>query len=298
MSSRYVPRNRRNPNQQNDDYGYSGSSNWNSGTSNWNSGNRYNRSNGYDDYNNNQNQFRSEEEETRYYQQQTDAIMDDTLATSRNILRKLDETEQIGIQNMNMLAESDERLHNIHAKAKNINDKTDRANEHATELKKYNRAFFLPVISFSSKKRKEKKEQKLQEKMKRREDEALAQSAQNVQRIQQDLEFARNYNGEPLYDENSNGKKKGKKGKKGEPQPPASVQGRLYTYNKDHAAAAEIEENLDKASVGVQRLKLMALSMNKTITEQNEFISNELAPTVETANSKVNYANRRIQQFK
>jgi len=134
--------------------------------------------------------------------------------------------------------------------------------------------------------------------MKRREDEALAQSAQNVQRIQQDLEFARNYNGEPLYDENSNGKKKGKKGKKGEPQPPASVQGRLYTYNKDHAAAAEIEENLDKASVGVQRLKLMALSMNKTITEQNEFISNELAPTVETANSKVNYANRRIQQFK
>jgi len=113
MSSRYVPRNRRNPNQQNDDYGYSGSSNWNSGTSNWNSGNRYNRSNGYDDYNNNQNQFRSEEEETRYYQQQTDAIMDDTLATSRNILRKLDETEQIGIQNMNMLAESDGKLKNI-----------------------------------------------------------------------------------------------------------------------------------------------------------------------------------------
>jgi len=288
MSSRYVPRNRRNP--SGDDYGNSGSY----GTSNWSSGNRYGRGNEYDDYNN-QNQFSNPEEETRYYQQQTDAIMDDTLATSRNILRRLDETEQIGVQNMNLLAESDERLHNIHAKAKNINDKTDRANEHATELKKYNRAFFLPVISFSSKKRKEKKEQKLKEKMKRREDEAQAISAQNAQRIQQDLEYARNYNGEPIDDGNSKSKKKGKKG---EQQQPVSARGRLYNYNKDHAAAAEIEENLDKASVGVQRLKLMALSMNKTITEQNEFISNELAPTVETANSKVNYANRRIQKFK
>jgi len=283
MSSRYVPRNRRNP-QAEDNYG-------NNGTSNWNSGSRYGRGNSYDDYDN-QNQFSNPEEEARYYQEQTDAIMDDTLATSRNILRKLDETEQIGVQNMNLLAESDERLHNIHAKAKNINDKTDRANEHASELKKYNRAFFLPVISFSSKKRKEMKEQKLKEKMKRREEDAHAKSAQNVERIKQDLEYARNYNGEPV-----NESKNKKKGKKGEPEP-VSAKGRLYTYNKDHAAAAEIEENLDKASIGVQRLKLMALSMNKTITEQNEFISNELAPTVETANSKVNYANRRIQQFK
>jgi len=192
---------------------------------------------------------------------------------------------------MNLLAESDERLHNIHAKAKNINDKTDRANEHATELKKYNRAFFLPVINFTSKKRKEKKEQKLNEKMQRREEEAKAKSAQNQQRIQKDLEYARNYNGGPIDD----GKKR--KGKKGDQTPP-SAQGRLYSYNRDHAAAQEIEDNLDKASVGVQRLKLMALSMNKTISEQNDFISNELAPAVETANSKINYANRRIEKFK
>jgi len=135
MSSRYVPKSRRNPSQDNNDYdnGYQGTSNWNSNHSEY---------------------FGNQEEENRYYQEQTDAIMNDTLATSRNILRKLDQTEQIGVQNMNLLAESDERLHNIHAKAKNINDKTDRANQHATELKKYNRAFFLPVISFSSKKRK------------------------------------------------------------------------------------------------------------------------------------------------
>jgi hypothetical protein len=283
MSSRYVPKSRRNPNQNqgNDNYGYGGTSNWSSG----------NRNNGYNDYN--QNQFSNPEEESRYYREQTDALMDDTLATSRNILKKLDQTEQIGVQNMNLLAESDERLHNIHAKAKNINDKTDRANAHATELKKYNRAFFLPVINFTSKKRKEKKEQKLNEKMKRREEEALEKGAQNRQRIQQDLQYAQNYNGEPMEDPSS----KRKKGKKGDQTPP-SAQGRLYTYNKDHAAAAEIEQNLDKASVGVQRLKLMALSMNKTITEQNEFITNELAPTVETANSKINYANRRIEKFK
>jgi hypothetical protein len=282
MSSRYVPKSRRNQNQNNDDYGYGGTSNWSSGS----------RNNSYDNYN--QNQFSNPEEENRYYQEQTDALMDDTLATSRNILKKLDQTEQIGVQNMNLLAESDERLHNIHAKAKNINDKTDRANQHATELKKYNRAFFLPVINFTSKKRKEKKEQKLNEKMKRREEEALEKSAQNRQRIQQDLQNAQNYNGGPIDDGSSSKRKKGKKGE----QAPPTAQGRLYTYNKDHAAAQEIEENLDKASVGVQRLKLMALSMNKTITEQNEFISNELAPAVETANSKINYANRRIEKFK
>jgi hypothetical protein len=274
MSSRYVPKSRRNQNQGNDDLG----------TSNWSSGNSYN--------NYNQNQFRNEEEEARYYKQQTDAVMDDTLSTSRNILRKLDQTEQIGVQNMNLLAESDERLHNIHAKAKNINDKTDRANQHATELKKYNRAFFLPVFNFTSKKRKEKKEQKLNDKMARREEEARAKSAQNAQRIQQDINNALNYNGEPLQD--ARNKKKGKKGN----EPPPSAQGRLYTYNKDHAAAQEIEENLDKASIGVQRLKMMALSMNKTISDQNEFITNELAPAVETANSKINYANRRIEKFK
>jgi len=228
MSSRYVPKSRRNPNQ-NDDYGYShGNSNWSSGRNN------YGYNNGYDGYDN-QNQFNNPEDEARYYKQQTDAVMDDTLATSRNILNKLDQTEQIGIQNMNLLAESDERLHNIHAKAKNINDKTDRANQHATELKKYNRAFFLPVINFSSKKRKEKKDKKLEEKIKRREEEAKSKHAQNAQRIQQDLEYARNYNGEPIDD----GKKR--KGKKGD-QTPASARGRLYNYNKDHAAAQEIEE--------------------------------------------------------
>jgi hypothetical protein len=279
MSSRYVPKSRRNQNQGND----------NLGTSNWSSGNSYNNS--YDDYN--QNRFNNEEEEAMYYKQQTDAVMDDTLATSRNILKKLDQTEQIGIQNMNLLAESDERLHNIHAKAKNINDKTDRANQHATELKKYNRAFFLPVFDFSSKKRKEKKNQKLNDKMARREEEAKTKSAQNAQRIQQDLDNALNYNGEPLPD-NSKGKKRGKKGN----EPPPSAQGRLYNYNKDHAAAQEIEENLDKASIGVQRLKMMALSMNKTINDQNEFITNELAPAVETANSKINYANTTIEKFK
>ncbi|OUM63766.1 hypothetical protein PIROE2DRAFT_61086 [Piromyces sp. E2] len=279
MSSRYVPKSRRNPNPGNDSYGNGGASNWSSGS----------RNNSYDNYN--QNQFSNPEEESRYYKEQTDALMDDTLATSRNILRKLDQTEQIGVQNMNLLAESDERLHNIHAKAKNINDKTDRANAHATELKKYNRAFFLPVINFTSKKRKEKKEQKLNDKMKRREEEAMEKSAQNRQRIEQELQYAQSYSGESLDD----GKRK--KGKKGDQTPPSS-KGRLYSYNKDHAAAAEIEDNLDKASVGVQRLKLMALSMNKTITEQNEFISNELAPAVETANSKINYANRRIEKFK
>ncbi|KAG4100583.1 hypothetical protein H8356DRAFT_934792 [Neocallimastix lanati (nom. inval.)] len=278
MSSRYVPKSRRNQNQGNDNFG----------TSNWGSSNS--RNNGYNDYN--QNQFGSEEEEARYYKQQTDAVMDETLATSRNILKKLDQTEQIGVQNMNLLAESDERLHNIHAKAKNINDKTDRANQHATELKKYNRAFFLPVFNFTSKKRKEKKEQKLNDKMARREEEARAKGAQNTQRIQQDINNALNYNGEPLPD--TKGKKKGKKGS----EPPPSAQGRLYKYNRDHAAAQEIEENLDKASIGVQRLKMMALSMNKTISDQNEFISNELAPTIETANSKINYANRRIEKFK
>jgi len=128
--------------------------------------------------------------------------------------------------------------------------------------------------------------------MKRREDEAMEKSALNRQRIQQDLYNAQNYNGEPLEET------KRRKGNRGEQTPPPSAQGRLYTHNKDHAAAAEIEQNLDKASVGVQRLKMMALSMNKTITEQNEFISNELAPTVETANSKINYANRRIEKFK
>eukprot|EP00833_Pecoramyces_ruminatium_P014575 jgi/Orpsp1_1/1188607/evm.model.d7180000066054.1 len=95
MSSRYVPKSRRNQNQGND----------NLGTSNWSSGNNYNNYNGYNDYN--QNQFRNEEEEAMYYKQQTDAVMDETLATSRNILKKLDQTEQIGVQNMNLLAESD-----------------------------------------------------------------------------------------------------------------------------------------------------------------------------------------------
>jgi len=128
--------------------------------------------------------------------------------------------------------------------------------------------------------------------MARREEEARAKGAQNTQRIQQDINNALNYNGEPLPD--TKGKKKGKKGS----EPPPSAQGRLYKYNRDHAAAQEIEENLDKASIGVQRLKMMALSMNKTISDQNEFISNELAPTIETTNSKINYANRRIEKFK
>jgi len=98
MSSRYVPKSRRNQNQGNDNFG----------TSNWGSSNS--RNNGYNDYN--QNQFGSEEEEARYYKQQTDAVMDETLATSRNILKKLDQTEQIGVQNMNLLAESDGKLEN------------------------------------------------------------------------------------------------------------------------------------------------------------------------------------------
>jgi len=42
----------------------------------------------------------------------------------------------------------------------------------------------------------------------------------------------------------------------------------------------------------------MALSMNKTISEQNDFISNDLAEAVDTANSKINFANRRIEKFK
>jgi len=55
----------------------------------------------------NKNQFSSPEEEEKYYKDQTDALMNDTLDSSRRILKKLDQTEQIALQNMNILAEDE-----------------------------------------------------------------------------------------------------------------------------------------------------------------------------------------------
>lgn len=224
----------------------------------------------------NKNQFSSPEEEEKYYKDQTDALMNDTLDSSRRILKKLDQTEQIALQNMNILAEDEERLQRINAKTMNINDETNRANQHISRFNKYNKNFMLPSFDFSTEEGQQKKDQKLKEKIKGREEEAKIKSEQNIQRIQNDINSA--YSKKEKTEDNSS-------------------QGKLFSYNKDHAASQEIENNLDEMSDRLQKMKLYALSMNQTINEQNELISNSIVPNMETANSKIDAANQRIKKF-
>lgn len=273
--SRYVPKYAR---QQN--YGNQGR---NETTSSWSN------SNSYDNFQ--APQFSNPDEEVQYYQQQTKQVKQDTRDTSRNALRKLRETEQLAQSNMVIIGQQSEQFNRIEAKMDNIEDHVKSSEKKTNELKKLNRAFFLPSFA-KSKKKLDKSEKKLNEKIKKREEELNQRNAQYSQRIQENIENVNNYNGQPMY--NDNNSKKSKKNKNKQPEPP--VNNRIYAYGEKDEYEDEISSNLDEMSSGLARLKMMSLEMSKEFDRQNESVQ-RIQDRSDVLKNRIDYNSRRLDNF-
>lgn len=267
--SRYVPKHR----QQN----YN-ADNFNS--TSWNSNQEFN----------NVPKFNNEADEIDYYQQQTRQVKEASRDTSRNALRKLREAESLAANNMVIIGQQTEQFNRIEAKLDNIDDHVKSSEKKTSELKKLNRAFFLPSFA-KSKKKLDKSEKKLNEKLQKREEELKMKNLQYNQRLQQNMENVNNIN-EPYYQDDKN-KKKGKKNKN-QPQPP--VNNRLYAYGEKDEYEDEIGSNLDEMSKGLARLKLMSLEMSKEFDSQNQSVQ-RIQDRSELLNSRINHNTRRLDGF-
>jgi len=196
------------------------------------------------------------EEDVDGVKQQIRDVKQDSLASTRNALRKLEEAEQSGSNTLNMLGQQGEMLSRIEGNVQASQAHADMAAEKTSELKTANRSIFAVHVKnpFSSKKRHE----------------AEAQAILDMQRQQrEEKDSIRSKNYESQQRVNSTLKNPHA------PGAPASGNGYIdprYQFEadpEDNATESEINQNLDLMGGALSRLKGMALTMGEETASQN-----------------------------
>ncbi|KAF9916405.1 Protein transport protein S9 plasma membrane t-SNARE [Lobosporangium transversale] len=200
--------------------------------------------------------------------QQIRDVRQESVQSTRNALRALQEADESAGRTMNQLSEQSEQLGRIERNLDSAQIHADNAQQKAGELKTVNRSMFAIHIKnpFNSTK---KKERELEE-AKRKAAEEMAQreairkeeyeSKQRVNAARGQGPYASNG-----YNSNSNSYSNNGRGGTGEQS--------MYSFEntaEDDAAEAEINQNLDMMGGFMDRLKNSAMAMNVEVNRQNE----------------------------
>ncbi|KAL1924674.1 uncharacterized protein VTP21DRAFT_4328 [Calcarisporiella thermophila] len=243
-------------------------------------------------YGSGQQQYDQEEEEVNSIKQQISNVKQDTLYSTRNAVRKLQESEEMATGTLTRLGQQGEQLYNVERNMELARVHADHASEKAAELKKLNRSIFVPVFKnpFKSKKRKEQEIQRVQdeirqrqetEEMLRREEYQTQRHVGGALRRVQDTPYSQmDYQGAP-----------------GGRSASDRARYQFEADEEDNRIEDEIDSNLDYMSAATSRLKDLALSMGQEVDRQNKHIE-RINPKVVGVNERVGITNHKISKIK
>ncbi|ORY99258.1 hypothetical protein BCR43DRAFT_488977 [Syncephalastrum racemosum] len=202
-----------------------------------------------------------EDQEIQGLKQQIRNVKQDSLASTRNALAKIAETEQSAAHTMNMLGEQSTQLANVDRNLDLSKAYSDRAASQADELKQLNRSIFIPVVKnpFTRSKRAQREIDGLRQ--------DHAEHMEERDRIRQ-FEYESNARIEQAQRRNERvsanaGYQRGR----------SESDRRKYQFEadeEDDAIEDEIDNNLDLLGGATSRLKNMALTMNEELGSQNK----------------------------
>ncbi|KAG0168162.1 Protein transport protein S9 plasma membrane t-SNARE [Apophysomyces sp. BC1034] len=202
-----------------------------------------------------------EDQEVSGLKQQIRNVKNDTLASTRNALQKIHETEQTAGNTMTMLGQQSTQLANVDRNLDLSKAYSDRAASQASELKQLNRSIFIPVIKNPfTKGSRERKELES-----RRQDHAEhMQERDNIRQFEYEsqarVEAAQRQNERVAA---NSGYRRGR----------SEADRRKYQFEEDEeddAIEDEIDQNLDLLGGATARLRNMALTMNSELDSQNK----------------------------
>ncbi|KAL0083668.1 hypothetical protein J3Q64DRAFT_1641902 [Phycomyces blakesleeanus] len=212
-----------------------------------------------------QQQEEDQEQEVSGLKQQIRNVKQESLASTRNALQKIHETEQAAANTMNLLGQQSTQIANVDRNLDLSKAYSDRAAAQASELKQLNRSIFIPVISNpftkGSRERKEleARRQDHAEHMNEREDirQFEYESQARVESAQRQAQRGPGSNG---------GYRRGR----------SDEDKRRYQFEadeEDDAVEDELDENLDLLGDATSRIKNMALSMRDELDSQNKHLT-------------------------
>ncbi|KAI8979487.1 hypothetical protein BDF20DRAFT_869876 [Mycotypha africana] len=190
--------------------------------------------------------------------QQIRNVKQDSLASTRAALQKLNETEATASTTMNMLGQQSSQIANVNRHLDLSKAYSDRAANQADELKQLNRSIFIPVVSNPFRK-KEKQRRELEAKQR-----DYAEHMAERDQIRQ-FEYESNARIQETARLNNNMTRAERRGR-------SEADRRRYQFeedSEDDAIEDEIDSNLDLISGATSRLKNMALTMNTELDRQN-----------------------------
>ncbi|KAI9020057.1 hypothetical protein CLU79DRAFT_756919 [Phycomyces nitens] len=203
-----------------------------------------------------------QEQEISGLKSQIRNVKQESLASTRNALQKIYETEQSAANTMNLLGQQSTQIANVDRNLDLSKAYSDRAASQASELKQLNRSIFIPVVSNpftrSSRERKELEARKQDHAEHMNEREEIRQfeyeSQARVESAQRAAQRGQGSNGGYRRGRSEEDKKR-------------------YQFEADEEdddLEDELDSNLDLLGDATARLKNMALSMNTELDSQNK----------------------------
>ncbi|RKP04622.1 hypothetical protein THASP1DRAFT_8357, partial [Thamnocephalis sphaerospora] len=202
-----------------------------------------------------------DEEDVEGIKRQIHAVKQDTLASSRNAVQKVRETEAMAEKTLTTLGQQGEQLINVERQLDMADLHAERAAEKTDELKRLNRSIFRPNFKnpFTSKKRAEqelaRKQQEHEEYMRKRADLHTA-DYQTKQRINNATSTSYGSGNRDAY--------QSARDRYGDES------GRYTFEDEDPSVEREIDDNLNVLSDSMNRLKMMGGAMRDELSVQND----------------------------
>ena len=227
-----------------------------------------------------------DDEDVEGIKQQIRGVKQDTLSSTRNALRALNESEEVGSRTLNKLSQQTDQMINVERQLDMADLHTDRAADRTDELTRLNKSIFRPTFKnpFSSGKAKKRDEEMERAKQQYRDQaDARAEGAAASYQSKQRMEKA-------LYGDVSQASSRGKY---------ASDRSK-YTFegdSEDDRIEDEIDSNLDQMSEGLARLKGIGLAMNTEVKSQNERLD-RISGKTDRVGEKIAVGTKRLERFK
>ncbi|KAL7312896.1 Protein transport protein S9 plasma membrane t-SNARE [Mucor circinelloides] len=218
-----------------------------------------------------------EDQEVVQIQNKIRSVKQDTLASTRNALQKISETEATAANTMNMLGTQSTQIANVDRNVDLSKAYSDRASSQAGELKQLNRSIFIPVVKnpFTKGSRNRKEMDRLH-----RDHEDHMAERDNIRQFEYDSS---------ARIEDAQRKAMRLKGEEGYHKGRSQSDRNRYQFEadeEDDAIEDEIDGNLDLLGDATARLRAMATTMNDELDSQNKQL-NKLNKKVDPINTKL-----------
>ncbi|KAI8986997.1 hypothetical protein BDB01DRAFT_719995 [Pilobolus umbonatus] len=200
----------------------------------------------------------------------------DTLESTRNALRKINEAESAATNTMSMLGTQSAQIANVERQLDLSKAYSDKAASQASELKQLNKSIFIPVVKnpFTKGKREKKELENLQKSYREHKDER--------EDIRQ-FEYASNMRVEDTM------RKANAKSQEGIRSGRSQHDRNKYQFEadaEDDAMEDEIDQNLDLLGDVTSKLKAMSVNMSEELNSQNKQL-NKINKKVDPINEKL-----------